>query len=54
MTVHPRHGHGEIDWTWLEDQPVLNARPLVRHVRLEEPLDILIDSRHQLGLICRP
>ena len=31
-----------------------HERPLVRHVSLEDPLDILIDSRSQQGLVCLP
>jgi hypothetical protein len=54
ITVHPSLSEGRVDWEWLAGQPAFRERPLVRHVRLEEPLRILIDSRRNLGIVVRP
>jgi CheY-like chemotaxis protein len=52
LTVHPTVGEGEVDWAWLDEQPAVHEKPLVRHVRLERPLRILIDSGRSLGVVC--
>jgi hypothetical protein len=54
MTVHPLVGEGHVDWDWLLAQETVHERELVRHVRLEEPLRIVIDSGRSLGIAVRP
>ncbi|MBI2837893.1 MAG: histidine kinase [Acidobacteria bacterium] len=46
LAVHRRQSEGVIDWTWLESQPSM-ARELngaVRHIRLTQPLEVLVDG----------
>jgi hypothetical protein len=49
----PHHGPFRIDWDWLAAQPAVRETPLVRHVRLAEPLTIRVDGRSARGVIRR-
>jgi hypothetical protein len=40
-----------IDWSWLEAQPTVRETPLVRHVRLADPLTVRVDGRTARGVI---
>ncbi len=46
LTVHQRQGRGWVDWSWLAAQPELNADldGVVRHLRLDRPLEIVVDG----------
>jgi hypothetical protein len=46
-------GEYGIDWAWLEARPAVTETDLVRHVRLDEPLDIRVDGRSGYGVIRR-
>ncbi len=47
-----RHdGPLRIDWGWLESQPAVRETPLVRHVRLADPLAVRVDGRTARGVI---
>jgi hypothetical protein len=47
-----RHdGSGRIAWDWLERQPPVAETPLVRHVRLAQPLVVKVDGRSGRGVI---
>ena len=52
LTVN--QGEGEIDWTWLEEQEPMGAEGPVRHLRLAEPVRVLLDGRTGLGAILKP
>jgi len=54
FTIDPARRLGRIDWPWLAAQPVAGATPHVRHIRLDEPLEIRIDGRNQRGAILKP
>jgi len=43
----------KIDWEWLNEQPVVEERQFLRHVRLSQPLRIKVDGRHSRGVIAR-
>jgi CheY-like chemotaxis protein len=51
LTVQPRSGR--VDFDWLSSQPARAETRLVRHVRLERPLDIRIDGRSGRGLVLK-
>jgi len=51
LTVQPRSGR--VDFEWLSSQPAQTEMRLVRHVRLERPLDVRIDGRLGRGLVLR-
>ncbi len=46
-------GHGRIDWDWLDTQEAIWESRHVRHVRVENPLDVRIDCASRRGLIRR-
>ncbi|HAM36581.1 MAG TPA: histidine kinase [Elusimicrobia bacterium] len=54
FTVHSRHGGGSFRWDWLDRQPAVRETDLLRHVRLERPLDIRIDGSTGRGVILIP
>ena len=46
-------GPFQIDWDWIQEQPVVDQRRFVTHVRLSSPLDIRVDGASALGVIHR-
>jgi hypothetical protein len=54
FTVNPETGDGTIDWDWLDAQPSVSAVRHVRHVRLDEPLLVLMNGKKNEGLILKP
>lgn len=50
----PHNGPFRIDWDWLDAQPIVRETPLVRHVRLTEPLTVRVDGRTARGVIRHP
>ncbi len=44
-------GEYGVDWSWLDAQPAATETELVRHVRLERPLDVRVDGRRGYGVI---
>lgn len=54
FTVNPETGDGEVDWDWLDAQPAVSSAAHVRHLRLEQPLLVLMNGRKNEGLILKP
>lgn len=54
MTINAAIGNGFLNWDWLNAQGAHEETELVRHVRLEKPLTVLLDGRERAGLILRP
>jgi len=54
FTVNPESGDGEVDWDWLLRQPALETGVFFRHIRLQEPLTVLMNGKTQEGVILRP
>jgi len=51
----PLHGpDGFIDWPWLEGQPTVNETPFLKHIRLSQPLKVMIDGRKSQGIVLKP
>jgi hypothetical protein len=46
-------GPGRIDWDWLDEQESIWESRFVRHVRIDDPLDVRIDCANRRGLIRR-
>ncbi len=44
---------GEIDWDWLAKRPATQQTEFVRHLRLEQPLLVLMDGHKGHGAILR-
>ncbi len=55
LTVNPQRGEGLLDLDWLRQQPVATRRPNgVLHLRLEQPLLVLLDGRTARGRVVKP
>lgn len=50
--VHARTG-GYLDQEWLDSREVVEETDWVRHVRLPEPVEILIDGKERVGVILK-
>ena len=54
FTVNPEIDQGFVDWEWLDTHaPLAEAGP-VRHLRLDEPLVIMMDGKKNRGVIFKP
>ena len=54
FTVNPQAGDGFIDWEWLADRPAREDTGFVRHLRLERPIQVLMNGRTGEGVILKP
>jgi hypothetical protein len=54
FTVNPETGDGEVDWDWLDAQPPLSSAAHVRHIRLEQPVVVLMNGKRNEGVILKP
>jgi CheY-like chemotaxis protein len=54
FTVAADRAHGFVDWPWLESQVAAEETDHLRHVRLAEPLTVLIDGRKSRGVVRKP
>jgi CheY-like chemotaxis protein len=45
---------GFVDWGWLDEQPARTETGFLRHVRLEQPLQAVLDGRDSRGVLARP
>jgi len=52
--TRPAEGEDVFDVSWLLGQPVAEDLPEVVHVRLEQPLRVLLDGRRSRGVILKP
>jgi hypothetical protein len=42
-----------VDWEWLEARPALSSLAHVRHVRLDEPILVLMNGKKNEGVILK-
>ncbi len=54
LTVNAGKGESNLDWDWLADQPAQQEGEYLRHLRLDEPLTVLIDGRTHRGVVLKP
>jgi len=54
MTINAAIGNGFADWKWLSGLTLAEESEFVRHLRLDSPMEILIDGRSSAGLVIRP
>jgi hypothetical protein len=54
LTVNAGKGESKLDWAWLRAQPAHQEGEYLRHLRLDEPLTILIDGRTHRGVVLKP
>ena len=53
FTVPVDPEHGRMDWDWLEAQPETDSTEHLRWLRLEEPVEAMIDGRTGMGMITK-
>jgi len=53
LTVNSAGG-GTLNWAWLDEQPAATETTYLRHVRLVEPLTVLIDGRQGEAVVLKP
>ncbi len=54
FTISLNSARGFIDWPWLEAQTTVHETPFLRHIRVAQPLKVIIDGRKSEGLILKP
>ena len=54
FTVNPDVGEGFVDWEWLAAQAAMDVDDCVRHVRLEQPLEVVVSGKMGSGVIVKP
>jgi hypothetical protein len=54
FTVNPDAGDGTIDWRWLGEQSATQEDGCVRHLHLQAPLRVIMNSRTSQGIILKP
>ena len=55
FTIHRRGDDGAVDWDWLSAQPLVRSEldGRIRHYRLEQPLEVMVDGARGLGAVVR-
>lgn len=54
FTINPFLNDGRYDVEFLDGLPAVYEDAYIRHVRFEEPLQVLVDGKRQKGIICKP
>jgi len=54
LTVNKSDNKNSIDWDWLNSQRVIRETEYIRHITLDEPMEVLIDGRRGRGAVLKP
>lgn len=54
FTINPFINDGYYDLAFLDKQPAVFENEVVRHVRFEKPLPIMLDGKQNLGVVLKP
>ena len=54
FTIPLNSTNGFIDWPWLESLPPIGETTFLKHIRLAQPLKVMIDGRKSQGIILKP
>ena len=54
LTINSASKYNALDWDWLNSIEAVSETEYVRHVRLDQPLNILIDGRSGKAVIFKP
>jgi CheY-like chemotaxis protein len=54
FTVNPDEGDGFVDWPWLDSRPPSSHAAHVRHLRLEQPVLVMMNGKRGEGVILKP
>ena len=53
LTINSSSGYCYFDWDWLNSIEPVSETEYIRHVRLEEPLEVLVDGRIGHAIVLR-
>ena len=51
LTVNSSSGSGMLDWDWLNAIEPASESGFLRHLRLDRPLEVLVDGRNGKGVV---
>jgi CheY-like chemotaxis protein len=54
FTVNQDVGEGIVDWEWLAGRPAVRETRLVRHLRFDEPIVVMMNGKTNQGVIFKP
>lgn len=54
FTVNPEAGRGLLDWDWLAQQQAVEERDCVRHLRFDQPIEVVMNGMTREGMIFKP
>jgi hypothetical protein len=54
FTINPFINDGYYDLEFLDQQPAVFENEVIRHVRFEQPLQIIIDGKKNYGVVLKP
>jgi hypothetical protein len=54
FTVNPQAGEGFVDWDWLASLPAVEDAGMVRHVRLDGPMTVIMSGKTGEGVVTKP
>lgn len=54
FTIMPGDTPDFVDWTWLEEQPAVEAGRFVRHLRFDQPIVVKMNGVKKEGLVLKP
>ena len=54
FVVNPELGEGALDWEWLAAHPARDTLGVVRHLRFDHPLTVVMNGRKREGVIRKP
>lgn len=54
FTVDNYRSSGFVDWNWLQEQKTFEQRGAIKHIKLNKPITIKINSRENKGVIIKP
>jgi hypothetical protein len=54
LTINSSHENNYLDWDWLNQLEAASETEFVRHVRLDGPMNIMIDGRNGKAVVLKP
>jgi hypothetical protein len=54
LTINDSTENNSFDWDWLNSIETVSETEYIRHVRLRQPMNILIDGRHGKAVVIKP
>jgi len=54
LTINSSSSYNHFDWDWLNSQEAVSETEYLKHVRLDQPMNILIDGRTGKAVIFKP